>query len=347
MQKKNINIITANKNSGLDMTSRILIQSLRKKYNVNLFYIFKIKKIKNFQINIFVGNPDLVSHFIKKNYLKFITSYNIGYFFWELEKIPFKWKVLTKIMNQIWVQTDFIKKIFFPFNKSTYKIPLFYPSYEIQKLKDKRINNILNNKNNKIFLAIFDFSSYFYRKNIISTINIFNKLGNKNLFLIIKSHNGEKYKNQKKEVTKLIQNNHNIVFIDKFIEINELNYLIKKCNFYISTHRSEGLGLNLLHAFVENQIVIGTNYSGNTEFMHSKNSLPLEYKMRKVTKHEYIYSENQYWADVDVDDSVIRILNLLSKEKLQTKLKSNMKKDIEKIKNIKYFESFLNEHLPN
>ena len=121
------------------MSSKILISTLKKKYNVNLLYVKEIKKTRHFQINIFVGNPDLVSHFIKKNYFKFITSYNIGYFFWELEKIPLKWKIISKFMNQIWVQTEFVKNIFSPFNNNTNKLPLFYPSIKLKKLKMKKL----------------------------------------------------------------------------------------------------------------------------------------------------------------------------------------------------------------
>jgi glycosyltransferase involved in cell wall biosynthesis len=47
--------------------------------------------------------------------------------------------------------------------------------------------------------------------------------------------------------------------------------------------------------------VIATNYSGNTDFMTSSNSCPVDYSLVAVKPGEYPYGEGQVWADADVD----------------------------------------------
>jgi len=348
-----VNIITSKPKSGLSVSANLLIEALNKskpKVKYSIFYVHEnIRDIKFSQINIFVGNPDLVSFFIKKNLFAFLTGMNIGYFFWELEKIPLKWKIISFLMNQIWAQTKFIYKIFSKYNKNTYRMPLYFP-----KIKNNSKNSILISEKIKkqiqgkmVFLNIFDFSSYFQRKNPISTIMIFKKINYENKFLILKSHNGNLYKKEKKIIKNHIKNHKNIIFIDEYINHNEIYKLIDFSNFFISTHKSEGLGLNLLQAMIQGKIVIATNYSGNTDFMNYKNSIMLDFYKIKVNKNEYPYSRNQYWANVNIEQATKKINKLLQNTKMQDGLKLEIQKDIERYTKIDSLINFLNERLNN
>jgi len=45
--------------------------------------------------------------------------------------------------------------------------------------------------------------------------------------------------------------------------------------------------------------VIGTNYSGNTDFLVEETGYPVPYTLRKVAPDEYIHTVGQVWADPD------------------------------------------------
>ena len=348
---KSLNIITANPKSGLSISSKILIEALAKiepKIEFKIFYVNEnICNIKTSQINIFVGNPDLVSYFIKKNPFAFFTGINIGYFFWELEKIPVKWQIISFLMNQIWVQTNFIYKIFNKYNKNTYKMPIYFPKIINDAKNCKQITQKIKKRihDKIVFLNIFDFSSYFQRKNPLTTIKIFKKIKLHNKFLILKSHNGDSHKKEKLLIQKEIKNHENIIFIDDYVDQNEIIKLIDLSNFFISTHKSEGLGLNLLQAMIQGKIVIATNYSGNKEFMNNKNSLMLEFSKIKVNKNDYLYSRNQFWADVNIEKATKKINKLLQSTVMQKKLKFYNQKTVEKYTKINRLINFLDKRL--
>jgi glycosyltransferase involved in cell wall biosynthesis len=47
--------------------------------------------------------------------------------------------------------------------------------------------------------------------------------------------------------------------------------------------------------------VIATNWSGNTEFMHPQNSLPVNYTLVKIERDAGVYRAGQTWANPDVE----------------------------------------------
>ena len=54
--------------------------------------------------------------------------------------------------------------------------------------------------------------------------------------------------------------------------------------------------------------VVSTGYSGNLDFCFKKKSYLVKYKLVRVNKDEYPYSENgQYWAEPDIKDASIKI----------------------------------------
>jgi glycosyltransferase involved in cell wall biosynthesis len=65
---------------------------------------------------------------------------------------------------------------------------------------------------------------------------------------------------------------------------------------------AEALGLG--------RIVIGTNYSGGTDFLTEKTGYPVPYVLRPVLQHEYPHSAGQVWAEPDVTAAVEIMRNI-------------------------------------
>lgn len=76
--------------------------------------------------------------------------------------------------------------------------------------------------------------------------------------------------------------------------------LMASVDCFVSLHRSEGFGLGMAEAMFLGKPVIGTAFSGNTEFLTGETGYPVPYQMRAVEQGEYPYSEGNSWAEPDV-----------------------------------------------
>jgi glycosyltransferase involved in cell wall biosynthesis len=69
---------------------------------------------------------------------------------------------------------------------------------------------------------------------------------------------------------------------------------------FVSLHRSEGFGLGMVEAMALGKSVIGTDFSGNTDFLTVETGYPVPYQIRLVGKGEYPHHTGNSWAEPDV-----------------------------------------------
>ena len=50
--------------------------------------------------------------------------------------------------------------------------------------------------------------------------------------------------------------------------------------------------------------VIGTDFSGNAEFLKQETGFPVRYALRKLMPGEYAYGEGQSWAEPDLEEAI-------------------------------------------
>jgi glycosyltransferase involved in cell wall biosynthesis len=137
-----------------------------------------------------------------------------------------------------------------------------------------------------LFLVIFDFNSDYNRKNIIATVRAFLKafpsdnrgsVQGSTAGLIIKSINAH---NQIDDFNRLhwildggggqqqgISVDERVVFFNGLCSESDLEQLKLAASCYVSLHRAEGLGLNLMEAALIGVPVIASAYSGSEQFM--------------------------------------------------------------------------------
>lgn len=313
-KKGSITFFSPSRNSGL---SHALVH-LKNQIN------FKCKT----KINILVGNPDSIMSFLNANgSFSLIKSYNIGHWFWELDKIPFKWHLTKNYIDEIWVYSDYLVNVFKALNKKIVKIPFSYHLKKFHKY-DKEHFDIPKNK--FIFMFAFDFNSFYERKNPAAIVESFKRKfkNNKDVILIFKSKNGQKKIIEKQKFLSLIHSDKNIFFYDKNYNRDEYLSLLSHCDCYISLHRSEGFGLTMLEAMLLNKPVIATGYSGNLEYMDNSNSILINYKLVKSNKN-YLYNVGGLWADPDINHAS-RMMHKIYFDK-------NFRKKL--VENISYFKA--------
>lgn len=254
-----------------------------------------------YPINLLVTNADQTDFFIEKLGKQFFENkYNIGIWSWELEEFPKKWLPYLKHFDEIWTMSSYMtnnmEKVF-PVPVITMTVPISF-----EELKVDKKTNRFNLKNDEfIFLMIFDYASISERKNPIGTIKSFNEAftKNENVRLIIKSINGTKFSEQEEELKKLTKQE-NISYISEHFSKDEILELLSSCECYVSLHRAEGLGLNIIEAMFAKKLVIATDYGGNRDIMNTNNSFPVKYQMTKIEKDLGPYKKGNYWAEPNI-----------------------------------------------
>jgi glycosyltransferase involved in cell wall biosynthesis len=81
----------------------------------------------------------------------------------------------------------------------------------------------------------------------------------------------------------------------------QVHNLMSECNVYLSLHRSEGFGLGPAEAMTLGKIVIATDYGGTRDFVNPQTGFPVQFELIPVGLKDYVYPENQVWAEPDTD----------------------------------------------
>jgi glycosyltransferase involved in cell wall biosynthesis len=279
-------------------------------------FSWKHKEIADpiYNVSIFHMNPDLFPIAHKKLGHQFFSGhYNIGYWHWELPELPEEWCNSFKLVDEVWVPSSFVleavsKKTNLPVTRIPHCIQA-----ECHEGIDRRYFNLPLDR--FLFLSMYDTRSVQQRKNPIASIQAFQKAfskANSSVGLVLKINNSHNNPEEIKQIQKLIQGNNNIYLINQALNRKEVNALIQSVDCIVSLHRSEGFGLVLAEAMYLGKPVIGTNWSGNTDFMNAQNSCPVNYTLVPVGKNYGPYKHHQMWAEPDIEHAVYYMRRLTS-----------------------------------
>jgi glycosyltransferase involved in cell wall biosynthesis len=275
-----------------------------------------------YPVNIICANPDTL-HYLPSwvRYSEWAKTYNIGYWFWELENFPVAWQYATSIVDEIWVAADYIADAMRKSGKKVVKIP-FPLEFELPpESMNKEYFGL--NSDEFTFIFSFDFLSVFEKKNPQATIKAFKQafpVGDHTVRLILKTMNGSHYSPLIKNLEELIDQDPRIEIRDEYLTQNEMRGLIRSSNCYISLHRAEGLGLGLAEAMYLGKPTIATGYSGNTEFMNSTNSILVPYTLVPVPNGAYPNGKDQVWAEPDIAVAAEKMRQMVADSALREQL---------------------------
>lgn len=258
-----------------------------------------------YPVNVICVNPDLLYRLpLWLHYAEWAKTYNIGYWFWELENFPPAWRYATKIVDEIWVATDFIAQAMRKSGLPVIKIP-FALEFEPPSPNLNR-NYFKLPTEDFIFLYSFDYNSVPDRKNPHDLIRAFQAAfpvhtSVAQVRLILKTTNASYYDAYQQSLKLLIGGDLRIELRDTHLNTSEMRGLINCADCYVSLHRAEGLGLGLAEAMYLGKPTIATAYSGNLEFMNKHNSILVPYTLVPIPRESYPNSKGQYWAQVDIE----------------------------------------------
>lgn len=233
-------------------------------------------------------------------------SYNILSTFWELPKAPKIWRPMLAELQEIWAPNAFVANAFREvFSGPVVVIPHAvdvgegpYPGRDAFGMEPGRF----------YFVFSFDYFSSPHRKNPLGVLEAFQAAfpqGSENVGLIIKSiGTPDQYPEIREKIRQAAAADRRILDIDRALTRHEVLGLIFASDAYVSLHRAEGFGLGMAEAMSFGRVVIGTNFSGNTDFLTEATGFPIPYTLRPVASHEYPWCEGQAWAEPDLKAAV-------------------------------------------
>lgn len=263
-----------------------------------------------FAINCLCINPDLLYRLPRwLRYQEWGRCYNIGYWFWELPDFPKTWRYAAKIVDEVWVNTEYVASAMRQACACVVKLP-FSVEFDLPSDALNR-NYFCLNRYDFLFLFSYDLRSVSARKNPGAVLEAFLKAfplnGDSGVGLIVKSVNGHLAPKELFALREKFQGDPRITILDRQLSTEEMRALIRCSDCYVSLHRAEGLGLGMAEAMYLGKPVIATAYSGNMEFMNHENSCLVPYNLVAVKPEEYPNAEGQVWADPDVDAAALEM----------------------------------------
>lgn len=280
--------------------------------------------IARYRIRVICVNPDLLGEaFRDDGFLRAKEAYRIGFWFWELERLPRNWIDTAQLVDEVWVATEFVAEAV---RRDVKDRPVHKVRTPVQKptlsREYKRAEFGLDDSA-CLFMFSFAYGSFATRKNPEAVIRAFCAAfpkGSEDAQLVIKSSQSDLFPELRKRMHDLADGDGRIVFLDTYLSRDAVYGLQSCCDAYVSLHRSEGLGLGLAECMAQAKPVIATNYSGNCEFMDAGNSLLVDYQLVPVREGEYPDWENQVWADANVEHAAAHMRKIFDDREFANRL---------------------------
>ncbi|MES2901357.1 MAG: glycosyltransferase [Pseudomonadota bacterium] len=243
---------------------------------------------------------------------------NIGWWPWELPVWPKAWLSVLNLVDEVWAATRFTLEMYVAAAKAANRhaptpvthMPL--PA-SVSRVKDISRSELGLPDRTCLFLYIFDFNSYLERKNPFSALHAFRNafpLDDDAVGLVFKTMNSNPKNPAWKRFLRECKRDARITVLEGTMERGEVLALIRTCDVYVSLHRSEGFGRTLAEAMLFGKPVVGTNFSGNVDFLTENTGFPVQYAPTMVQPGEYPFvdmTDGAWWADVDIPAAAAKL----------------------------------------
>ncbi len=253
----------------------------------------------------------------------------IGYWAWELPKLPEDWNEAFPFVHEIWVPSTFTRDaVAAAPHKPVHVVP--HPLPDVQHPPNMRATLGLP-WNALIVLNVFHPGSAFSRKNPIAAVKAFrHAFGDApDRVLAIKLVDNGSAAGARRELEEAVAGASNIRIIDRMLSQPDMTGLLAASDIVISLHRSEGFGLVPAEAMRLAKPVVATGWSGNLEFMTKDNSAPVRHTMVPVSDSDPSFDDSgQSWAEADVDDAAEWLRRLAASAELRQRMGTAARADV-------------------
>ena len=295
-------------------------------------------------INLFQLNPTEVAYMAQDSppWLSLTDRLNACVPFWELPRLPVKWGwiPLLEAVDIVLAPTLFVAdavRASAP-NATVWHYPqaVFLPDGIVA---DRARFGLPAGA--VLFYLSLDITSDLVRKNPLGALEAFEAAfppdaDAPDVRLVVKLNNSSPSawaSDSAQRIQTLLAENPRITVIDRAMSYEEVLSLGASCDVYVSLHRAEGLGLNLLEAMSMGKPVIGTAWSGNMDFMTEENSCLVGYDLIPVVAEHAAYQPDaigpgQSWADPRPAEAIEWMRRLGSDAELRERIGSRASADM-------------------
>jgi glycosyltransferase involved in cell wall biosynthesis len=240
----------------------------------------------------------------------FAASYNIGFWLWELPKLPGGLLASFPVLDEVWTPSTYTQSII----AQVARVPVVYMPIPIAVTLSGRTRADFGLPEDRfVFFFAFNPSSSVARKNPFGVIEAFRRAFEGEAqppLLVIKAHHLAAPLNARiaPKLRAAVQRVGGMLIEADFTR-ERMNDLLAACDCFVSLHRAESSALAIAESMALGKPVIATAYSANTDFMTPANSFEVGYTLRAITEEDHAdqpslssqYEPGQLWAEPDLD----------------------------------------------
>jgi glycosyltransferase involved in cell wall biosynthesis len=279
----------------------------------------------SYDFTILAINPDNLSNAITRAQEKAVRDrYTIGYWFWELPKIPETWLESFALVDEVWVASRFVQDTI----SLKSPVPVFRVPVAVRLGPSNKFSrqHFALPQRQFLFLSLSDTHSELERKNPLGAIRAFKKAfpgDNKRAGLVVKISNVDSVHADHETMDRIraeAAGHRNIYLLDRNMAREQVDALLALCNCFVSLHRSEGFGLGPAEAMSLGKPAILTHWSGNVDYMTPQNSIAIDYELVRLGRKYGPYPADQTWAEPDLDQAAAWMKRLVSDRDLARRI---------------------------
>ena len=237
-------------------------------------------------------------------------KYHVGFCYWETDKIPQAFAEGLNAVDEIWTGS---KANLEAIRKAGVAKPVKIFPEPLETDRPTPPAYLIPDFSGYLFYSIFEWTD---RKNPKALVQAFLQefKGQKDVGLLLKTYfRNFSYTNKKmirNEITALrdftdIQGDPPIFLYLDLMDRQQVMRIHATGNCFVSAHRGEGWGLPQVEAALFGKPIISTGYGGANEYFDNTSARLLPYKMVQLRGMQHstrFYSNDQNWADVDIED---------------------------------------------
>jgi glycosyltransferase involved in cell wall biosynthesis len=266
----------------------------------------------------------------------------VGYWWWELDRVPRDWLPWAALMDEIWVSSRFVHDTFargLP-GKPVRYVPLPVPEPRPAPLGRGDFGLA---QQPFTVLAAFDLSSHWARKNPTGAIaafrHAFPDAGEAQL--VLKVGGADQHPEQLERLRALSADRPDIRIVDRALAAGDLAALIRCADVLLSLHRAEGFGLFIAEAMWLGTAVVATGWSGVMDMLDEHNALLVRFDKVPVRPADYAsVPPGSEWAEPDIGHAAECLRRLAQDPGLRDRLREQARRRAEDQFSLDRFRAF-------
>ena len=270
--------------------------------------------------------------------------YRVGYWAWELERLPQPWVRAAASLHEIWAPSRFVADAVIR-SVGTRKPPIVrvmpYPLPDLSQVTPDRARFGFT-PDAFVVLVLLDLRSTRARKNPDSAIDAYLAAfpdDTADNVLICKVIGGASAPDELKALRARLGSRRDVRMLTDQLSDGDTHQLIASVDVVLSLHRSEGYGLTLAEAMNMGRVVVATGWSGNMDFMDEGCAIVVPYTLTPVHDPQGQYGGvDAVWAEADIPAAASALARLRAIPELRAELGAKARRRIADHQRIFYDE---------